>query len=118
VPRKSAFNFVAPCLHMLQDICFLILCILYLFGIHSNDTALSLWKSTFKLLRTPIKYGPAAKRTKHVVSIFQDEKVQRLLGHFRKKFDGPITFENLGKRTKNCHTLFFSAESLMFYLLM
>ncbi|PAN19913.1 hypothetical protein PAHAL_3G307300 [Panicum hallii] len=25
-----------------------------------------------------------------------DEKVQKLLGHFRKKFDGPITLENLG----------------------
>jgi len=31
---------------------------------------------------------------------FQDEQVQKLLGHFRKKFDGPITCENLGKRTK------------------
>ncbi|RLN30543.1 hypothetical protein C2845_PM05G23440 [Panicum miliaceum] len=25
-----------------------------------------------------------------------DEKVQKLLGHFRKKFDGPVSFENLG----------------------
>lgn len=32
----------------------------------------------------------------------QDKKIQNLLGHFYKKFQGEINLKNLGKRIKNC----------------
>jgi len=47
----------------------------------------------------------------------QDERIQNVLGHLRKKFEGEITHTNLGKRSKNCQPV-CSLELLMLYWFM
>lgn len=47
VPRKSAFNFIAPDLHMLQETAFSI-CTCFVFFAHSSNVmALYFWKINF-----------------------------------------------------------------------
>jgi hypothetical protein len=46
----------------------------------------------------------------------QDEKLQNLLGHFQKDYEGGAYAENLGKKKQSCHPL-CSVELLFFGLL-
>jgi hypothetical protein len=37
---------------------------------------------------------------RHGLHLFQDEKLQDVLGHFQKDFEGGVSAENLGKEIK------------------
>lgn len=47
--------------------------------------------------------------------VVQDEKLQNILGHFQKEFEGGVSAENLGKGTKAVSHLLRGATVVLNY---